>query len=306
MRIRGTASSRNDRSLSADRERHADQVGQRRRARRGSEGSAAAAALRRRLAARRARRRPAAPGRLQGAGRRVRRIRVLRDPDELHRGQVARRRSRSGRATARSSTTSSCRRAPPQPERRPTGFRAGARHGRSRRGRPAAPKEPEGGRQAAARPEPLPARRERIGAMIGGFAPGTSTLKLEPGTAMLIRAGSTIVLQMHYTTNGTAHDRPHEARALLRQGGAEGRDADGHAGQRQAQDSRRRDADYSIAAEMTTTADVTLRQMLPHTHLRGKSWEYTATYPDGRTRGDPRRCRSTTSTGRPTTCSPSR
>ena len=30
------------------------------------------------------------------------------------------------------------------------------------------------------------------------------------------------------------------------------------------------------------TADVTLRQMLPHTHLRGKSWEYTATYPDGR------------------------
>ena len=41
--------------------------------------------------------------------------------------------------------------------------------------------------------------------------------------------------------------------------------------------------DYSIAAEMTTTADVTLRQMLPHTHLRGKSWEYTATYPDGRT-----------------------
>ena len=46
-------------------------------------------------------------------------------------------------------------------------------------------------------------------------------------------------------------------------------------------------ADYSIAAEMTTTADVTLRQMLPHTHLRGKSWEYTATYPDGRTRSDP-------------------
>jgi hypothetical protein len=41
-------------------------------------------------------------------------------------------------------------------------------------------------------------------------------------------------------------------------------------------------ADYSIQAEMTTVADVTLRQMLPHTHLRGKSWEYTVTYPDGR------------------------
>ena len=40
--------------------------------------------------------------------------------------------------------------------------------------------------------------------------------------------------------------------------------------------------DYSISAEMTTTADVTLRSILPHTHLRGKSWEYTVTYPDGR------------------------
>ena len=33
---------------------------------------------------------------------------------------------------------------------------------------------------------------------------------------------------------------------------------------------------------MTTLTDVTLRSLLPHTHLRGKSWEYTAIYPDGR------------------------
>jgi hypothetical protein len=98
----------------------------------------------------------------------------------------------------------------------------------------------------------------------------------------LIRAGSTLVVQMHYTTTGTevtdrtklglflAKETPKvEMRmgtlvngALLIPAGA---------------------SDYSIAAEMTTTADITLRQMLPHTHLRGKSWEYTATYPDGRT-----------------------
>ncbi len=41
--------------------------------------------------------------------------------------------------------------------------------------------------------------------------------------------------------------------------------------------------DHVVKAEMTTSADVTLRSLLPHTHLRGKSWEYTATYPDGRT-----------------------
>ena len=40
--------------------------------------------------------------------------------------------------------------------------------------------------------------------------------------------------------------------------------------------------DYSISAEMTTLADVTIRQILPHTHLRGKSWEYSVVYPDGR------------------------
>ena len=40
--------------------------------------------------------------------------------------------------------------------------------------------------------------------------------------------------------------------------------------------------DYSISADMTTLTDVTLRSLLPHTHLRGRSWEYTAIYPDGR------------------------
>ena len=29
--------------------------------------------------------------------------------------------------------------------------------------------------------------------------------------------------------------------------------------------------------------DVTLYSLGPHTHLRGKSWEYRMTYPDGRT-----------------------
>ena len=122
---------------------------------------------------------------------------------------------------------------------------------------------------------------QRRGAMIGGFAPGSSVLKFDAGQAILIRAGSTIIVQMHYTTNGTevtdrtklglflAKEAPKvEMRmgtlvngALLIPAGA---------------------PDYSIAAEMTITADITLRQMLPHTHLRGKSWEYTATYPDGR------------------------
>ena len=112
---------------------------------------------------------------------------------------------------------------------------------------------------------------QRIGQAIGGFAPGNSSVRFDPGSAMLIRAGATIVVQMHYTTNGTPQtDRTkiglflakEAPKVEMRMGTLVNGKLDIPAGE----------ADYSIAAEMTTTADVTLRQMLPHTHLRGKSW----------------------------------
>jgi mono/diheme cytochrome c family protein len=124
-------------------------------------------------------------------------------------------------------------------------------------------------------------RPQRVGVAIGGFAPGTSTLTFEPGKAMLLRKGSTIVVQMHYTTSGKeavdrtriglffATEAPKEEMrfASLSNGsfvipaGA---------------------PDHVVNAEMTVTADLTLYRLLPHTHLRGRSWQYTATYPDGR------------------------
>jgi hypothetical protein len=122
---------------------------------------------------------------------------------------------------------------------------------------------------------------QRLGVFVGGFAPGTSAMKYEPGTAMLIRAGSTLVMQMHYTPNGKeAIDRTtigltfakEPPKTELRLGTLQNGQLKIPAGEK----------DYSIAAEMTTLTDVTLRSLLPHTHLRGKSWEYTAIYPDGR------------------------
>ena len=98
---------------------------------------------------------------------------------------------------------------------------------------------------------------------------------------MLLRKGSTIVLQMHYTTNGKeALDRTKVGLFFARQAPAEEvRFANLSNGSFTIPAGA---ADHVVTAEMVTTADVTLRQMLPHTHLRGKSWEYTATYPDGR------------------------
>jgi hypothetical protein len=170
---------------------------------------------------------------------------------------------------------------PPQPERRPGGFTFAKGMD--------IPKGQTGSGGAGARPvdsthgqgQALFPAPQRLGTFVGGFAPGTSAYRFEPGTAMLIRAGSTIVLQMHYTTNGeevtdrtkvgfTFAKKPPDKE--LRMGTLINGQLKIPAGEK----------DYSITADMTTLTDVSLRSLLPHTHLRGKSWEYSVTYPDGR------------------------
>jgi hypothetical protein len=168
---------------------------------------------------------------------------------------------------------------PPSPERRPAaldypdGMDVPA-------GQTGGPPEDETGPKRARGVSRYP-RPQRTGVAIGGFAPGTSTMTFDPGTAMLLRKGSTSVLQMHYTTNGEAAvDRTKIGFFFAKEAPKEelrfANLANGNfvipAGA----------ADYAVSAEMTMTADVTLRRMLPHTHLRGKAWEYTAIYPDGR------------------------
>jgi hypothetical protein len=122
----------------------------------------------------------------------------------------------------------------------------------------------------------------RLGPAVGGFAPGQFTRVYQDGTAMKLPAGTTLILQMHYTPSGKATtDRtrigvrfakatpPTELRwASLANGGL-------HipAGA----------SDHRVDANMTINRDITLWSMLPHTHVRGKRWSYEATYPDGRT-----------------------
>ena len=139
----------------------------------------------------------------------------------------------------------------------------------------------EEGNQKRARGVSRYPRPQRVGVAIGGFAPGTSTLTFEPGTAMLLRKGSTIVVQMHYTTSGKeASDQTKIGLFFAKQPPKEemrfANLSNGNfvipAGA----------PDHIVNAELTTTADITLYRLLPHTHLRGKRWQYTVTYPDGR------------------------
>ena len=160
---------------------------------------------------------------------------------------------------------------PAQPERRPAAFQG--RPGMGPRRTPG-----EAPRDRGHRLFPAP---QRLGQPIGGFAPGTQPLAFAPGSALLVRAGASIVLQMHYTPNGAAaKDRTQvglkfakeKPQVEMRLGTLINMSFEIPAGA----------ADHAVDAEMTTTADVTVRSILPHTHLRGKSWEYTVTYPDGR------------------------
>jgi hypothetical protein len=168
---------------------------------------------------------------------------------------------------------------PPQPERRPSALRF-ADGMDVPAGQTGGPAEAEGGpkRKRGVSRFPPPQRR---GVSIGGFAPGTSTMTFAPGSAMLLRKGSTIILQMHYTTNGEEHvDRTKVGFMFAKEPPKEEvRFANLSNGSFEIPAGAQ---DFAVRAEMTVTADITLRHMLPHTHLRGKRWEYTAVYPDGR------------------------
>ncbi len=120
----------------------------------------------------------------------------------------------------------------------------------------------------------------RAGDFLAGYAPGTLPVELAPGQAKLVKAGSDIVFQMHYTANGHAGtDRskvgvvfatepPRERVFTLAAGKGDFKIPPG-------------DANYRVDSEFEMGTQVKLIGMLPHMHLRGKDFEYRVVYPTG-------------------------
>ena len=113
-------------------------------------------------------------------------------------------------------------------------------------------------------------------------APGARPLVLNDGHAKLIPAGSKLVFQMHYTPNGVAQtDRScvglkfTDAKNVKHQVGT---DQAGNRGLRIPAG----DANYKIDAIHPFSSDMKLLALFPHMHLRGKSFRYTAVFPDGK------------------------
>lgn len=115
-----------------------------------------------------------------------------------------------------------------------------------------------------------------------GWAPGMPARTFNSNTAVHVPAGAKILFQLHYTPNGTAQsDRsyvgfqfadPDEVEYLAGGGTATQRYLNIPAGE----------GDYAVQAKHVFDHDQLLLSMMPHMHLRGKSFRYTALYPDGK------------------------
>ncbi len=117
--------------------------------------------------------------------------------------------------------------------------------------------------------------------MLIGYAPGVPTITWDPDTAFLVKAGSTFLFQVHYTVNGKEASDRSVLGLKIRKDKPKYRAFSGSATQFRL-DIPPNEPNYQTAATYTFKEDVTLLDMTPHMHLRGKAFKYVITYPDGR------------------------
>jgi len=123
--------------------------------------------------------------------------------------------------------------------------------------------------------------QEGPGQLIGTMAPGTNPLVFDPETAIKVPKGSELVFQIHYTSNGTAAQDRSKVGLVLADGPPQ-REMRAGAFVNFSFEIAPGDGDARVDSAMEFTQDATVHAIFPHTHLRGKKWEYRITYPDGR------------------------
>lgn len=118
------------------------------------------------------------------------------------------------------------------------------------------------------------------GEFLTGYGPGSMPETLAPGQAKLIKAGSDLVFQLHYTANGIAgsdrsrvglilaNEKPRERVLMMAAANVRFVIPPG-------------DPDAIVEARVKLYREATLVSLLPHMHLRGKSFEFRAIYPNG-------------------------
>ena len=115
---------------------------------------------------------------------------------------------------------------------------------------------------------------------IGGYVPGLPASRLRPGRAVLLPAGSDIVLQVHYNASGKpAKDRTKVGIVFARREVVERSFQIGVGSFNFVIPPG--EANYRVDADVTIDTDIRVLGFTPHMHFRGKSFEYRAILPDG-------------------------
>jgi hypothetical protein len=119
-----------------------------------------------------------------------------------------------------------------------------------------------------------------LGALVASTAPGTNVVTFPEGTALRMRAGTVLTFQMHYTAHGHAmKDQTSVGIIFATEEPAEQMLANAfYNGQFVIPAGA---ADFQVPAEIGFRDTVKVWGLLPHTHLRGKKWEYRLVRPDG-------------------------
>jgi len=117
---------------------------------------------------------------------------------------------------------------------------------------------------------------------LAGFAPGTRPMVAPDGVAKKIPAGSKLVFQMHYTPCGSEQtDRSSIGLILMDKKDVTQQMSTTNAAFHQLEIPAG-EGNYTVEARKTFSRDAVLLSLFPHMHIRGKSFRYEVTYPDGK------------------------
>jgi copper type II ascorbate-dependent monooxygenase-like protein len=130
----------------------------------------------------------------------------------------------------------------------------------------------------------VPPKGSRAGQLDGGlmgYVPGQALPPADaPRRATLLKAGSDIVFQLHYTPNGTEFDDQTKIGIIFAKDPPKERLVGGNSASYNFVIPPGV-SDFKVEGSSTLQYDCDLYSMMPHSHLRGKSFEYRIVRPDG-------------------------
>jgi hypothetical protein len=125
-------------------------------------------------------------------------------------------------------------------------------------------------------------REDGIGSgFLTAYAPGDMPSVFPAGTAKKIPRGATLVFQMHYTPTNTAQTDRSSVGLIF------AKEPPKHEARTRAIASRRLnippgEENHKVVAVSEMRRDARLLSLMPHMHLRGKSFRYRVIFPDGK------------------------